>query len=1109
MKKLFFIFLTFILFIPVHATHYMGGEITWECLPNGNYRFTMKIYRECYTTNGGSAAQFGNTEIMYTTVPGLPQITMTRISLTDMSPQCNTNPLFQPKLFCPGMSNGNANMGALQENIYTSDASYPNGVTLNGVPPPGGWEFSNRTCCRNPCTNIINASSLSYRLRARMYSYNGQNANPCFDSSPVFAERPSTVICTGYPFKYNHNAFDPDLDSLVYEWGQPLEQGGNPILNYAAGYSFTSPLPGVMHNPNNVPATVNPNNGEISFTSFTQGAFVTVVKVSTYRCGILIAEIFREMQVVLLSCGSNNPPHVEAPFQDPVTGLFTSYIDTVFAGELVTFSITGTDFELMPDGITPQTLKILASGGQFGANYSNPNAGCLYPPCATLNPPPPVTAQFGVITNFSWQTTCDHLATDNGCGTLTNTYTFLIKVLDDFCPAPAINFNTVTIVVVDSLMDHPEPRCVQTLNNGDVQITWIPPPMNQYQIFDSYHVYYSDTYSGPYAVVDSIFNYNQTTWTHIGANGNNQVGYYYILTRSGCGLLFSSVPRDTINNMLLTVSNPGTGVAELSWNTTMDPPIPTNSPMFLIYREAGTGTFELIDSTTNLFYSDTIVFCDELVNYQIHQYDSLGCYNISNIDGDIFSDVTPPDTPFMDYATVDLPSQNAVLYWQPSNASDVVGYIIYRFAGGVWSPLDTIPDLTYEDFTGSPDLNYEAYRVASIDSCGNTSPMSLEHRTIFLSTTKDICDDEIILTWTPYINLSNSLSSYEIHYSSNGDPYQFLAAVGPSETTYIHTGLLDSTQYCYYVMAVNDDGTKTPMSNFRCESALKPYQPQFAYIRYVTVIENNYVEIAMFTDTTAKVSGYRLQKAENNDGQFSLVANLPPSPDPLIYHEDFNVDVEKNVYTYRFIVRDSCDVDAITSNEASTILLSGEQGAELFTNELSWTDYEGWPTGPIHYEVYRGTNNPYMADFVAQVPFGANAYLDVFPDDVLTSEGKISYYVIGEEQAGNPYGFTEKSTSNIIFVPQPPRIYVPNAFTPGGHNPIFQPILLFVDHQDYYFAVYNRWGLELFSTYDINQGWDGTYNGNVVKSDVYTWILKARFANGIKFEKRGVVTLLR
>ncbi len=1110
MKKLFNLIFALIIVLPSMATHYMGGEITWQCLPNGNYRFIMKIYRECYTTGGGSAATFGNTETMYTTVPGISSITMTRVSLIDMSPQCNPNPAFTPKIFCPGMAGGAANMGAVQENIYTSDATYPNGVTLNGIPPAQGWEFYHTGCCRNPQTNIFGAGSLYWRLRAKMYSYNGQNANPCYDNSPVFAEVPSAVICIGYSFAYNHNAYDPDLDSLAFEWAQPLGQNGNPIVAYNPGYSYTSPLPGPTHNPANSPAVMDPNTGEMEFTSYTQGAFTTVIKVSSYRCGQLIAENFREIQAVLLSCGANNPPNVEAPFIDPGTGLYTLYTDTVMAGDIVTFSITGTDFELMPDGITPQTLKIEASGGQFGAGYTNPNAGCLYPPCATLNPPPPVTAQFGVITNFTWQTSCEHIATDMGCGVMTNTYTFLIKVMDDFCPAPAINFNTVTIVVLATPpIDHPEPRCVQTMTNGDVQITWVPPD-DPDTTFNSYHIYYSPTFAGPYTVIDSIFNYNQTTWTHAGANGNNQQGYYYMRTRSGCfGKYFATGTSDTISNILLNVANPGTGVAQLTWNAVKDPIIATNSPWYLIYRDPGTGTFTLIDSTMNLYYNDTIVFCNADVRYQIWQYDSSGCYSMSNIDGDNFSDVTPPDIPFFEFVTVDHTTQNPYLQWLPSTAPDVGGYIVYRLNGGVWSPIDTVLTTFYQDINGTPFTNVEAYRVAAVDTCLNTSPMSYEHRTILLNTSKDICDDEIYLSWTEYINLSQSLVAYEIYYSENGGPYQLLGTTVPSQREYSHVGLIDSTQYCYYVRAVNDDGTRTPESNYRCEYAVKPFQPQFAYIRYVTVVDDNFVEVAMYTDTTAKVEGYRLEKRANQTGSFVQIANIPSSVNPFLYYNDNQVNVDDNVYTYRFIVRDSCGVDAITSNEATTILLSGEQGNELFSNVIDWTEYEGWDTGVDFYEIYRGTDNPYLSDLVAQVPPGVGFYLDVFPDYVVGSEGKISYYVVGYETPGNPYNFIESSTSNIIFIPQPPRIYVPNAFTPDGNNPVFKPILIFVDHQNYYFAIYDRWGKEIFMTNDINQGWDGRSGGYKVEQGVYTWVLKARFATGILFEKRGVVMLVR
>ena len=73
------------------------------------------------------------------------------------------------------------------------------------------------------------SSQEGFTLRASMYPYNDPvtgvqvPADPCFDSSPNFKEQPKTILCTGFPFSYNHNASDPELDNLVYDWAYPLD----------------------------------------------------------------------------------------------------------------------------------------------------------------------------------------------------------------------------------------------------------------------------------------------------------------------------------------------------------------------------------------------------------------------------------------------------------------------------------------------------------------------------------------------------------------------------------------------------------------------------------------------------------------------------------------------------------------------------------------------------------------------------------------------------------------------------------------------------------------------------------------------------------------------
>ena len=69
-----------------------------------------------------------------------------------------------------------------------------------------------------------------------------------------------------------------------------------PILQslLSSPYTVNSPLPGAPQ--------LDPNTGEITYDANTAGFFVTCVKVQAYKCGQLVAEVYREVQVVLIAC---------------------------------------------------------------------------------------------------------------------------------------------------------------------------------------------------------------------------------------------------------------------------------------------------------------------------------------------------------------------------------------------------------------------------------------------------------------------------------------------------------------------------------------------------------------------------------------------------------------------------------------------------------------------------------------------------------------------------------------------------------------------------------------------------------------------------------------
>ncbi len=240
-----FIF-TFVFANQSFASHLTGGEITWECLPTGQYRFTLVLYRDCTgaTEPPGPEALANNAGVT---------ISCPKINTTYLNPECGSLP-------CSQVPAGT--IGAMEKHTYRSGP-----ITLNGAPPATGWEFSWTSCCRPNTGNLVGQQS--YFLRATMFPYVPPGAtsplvaNPCYDNSPNFLEAPLVSVCTNTPSEYQAIGYDKDLDSLHYDW-TPAMQSASAQVPYKAGYSPTSPLPSTA---GSVAAVLDNTTGRITFQS--------------------------------------------------------------------------------------------------------------------------------------------------------------------------------------------------------------------------------------------------------------------------------------------------------------------------------------------------------------------------------------------------------------------------------------------------------------------------------------------------------------------------------------------------------------------------------------------------------------------------------------------------------------------------------------------------------------------------------------------------------------------------------------------------------------------------------------------------------------------------
>jgi gliding motility-associated-like protein len=94
----------------------------------------------------------------------------------------------------------------------------------------------------------------------------------------------------------------------------------------------------------------------------------------------------------------------------------------------------------------------------------------------------------------------------------------------------------------------------------------------------------------------------------------------------------------------------------------------------------------------------------------------------------------------------------------------------------------------------------------------------------------------------------------------------------------------------------------------------------------------------------------------------------------------------------------------------------------------------------------------------------------------------------------------------------PTTFYVPNAFTPNGDgkNNLFMAVGSNV--KDFELLVFNRWGEQIFRSTDINTGWDGSYNSQLVQQDVYVYkiLYSVNNENGnvTRKEKIGSITVI-
>lgn len=294
-----------VLVIPATALHIKGGWMSYKFLgrtASGDleYEITVKVFRDCGTQSPGQNDALINVSFFSNSISGPAQVFVATQTRNYYLRKTSFSPCITP----------------VPEVCYVV-LEYQGRATLK--PDPAGYTAAFQRCCR--INGIVNVSQPSNNL-GNTYSIkfpaDVTDAGFVENSSPIFVEKDTAVVCFNSNFTLDYSAVDPDGDSLTYEFAPALSGGStgqpNPPVASAPPYnSLPYVNPYSADNPFGTNVKLDPSTGIISGISpSATGEYVVAVLIKEYRGNQYIAETRKELHVNVANC---TVPEADLPLE--------------------------------------------------------------------------------------------------------------------------------------------------------------------------------------------------------------------------------------------------------------------------------------------------------------------------------------------------------------------------------------------------------------------------------------------------------------------------------------------------------------------------------------------------------------------------------------------------------------------------------------------------------------------------------------------------------------------------------------------------------------------------------------------------------------------------
>ncbi len=381
-----------------YGSHAMGLDLTYECLGNNEYEFTLNFYQDC---------------------AGL--VDLTDPSLTISSTSCN-------QILNLDLTEDLTISGQEVSQICDDENSTCTGGTIQGVEQYiwtgtitlpeecDDWIISFSECCRNDAiTNLEDADLYDLYVEALLVNTDGLCNN-----SPTFTSLPVPYLCINQQNFYNHGVFDVDGNTLQFTLINPMDQGAVDIP-YNPGFTPDMPIttdPGDFN--------FDASSGQMIFTPTMEEVDVITVLVEEFdEYGNLIGSIIRDIQIILVDCDNE-----QSTLAGGITGLDQTQATLIDSTTVEVCPGATLDFEIV--GVDPDSMDTL---------FLNTNLASAIPDAVfTTSGINPITG------SFTWTPTQDDIGLNS----------FSVVLQDNSCPIPSSQIFGFNIFVIEGANAGPD-----------------------------------------------------------------------------------------------------------------------------------------------------------------------------------------------------------------------------------------------------------------------------------------------------------------------------------------------------------------------------------------------------------------------------------------------------------------------------------------------------------------------------------------------------------------------------------------------------------------------------------------------------------------------------